>query len=144
MHNPPHQQAAETNPARLGPARSSHPPNNAADEPRNTKKSVYIQPIVEMRQSHAVVKSSAGIDTVASQVRGAAPPRARERGSQNTENPYAIPMQRWMARAAGGTSHRSYEEGATRFEPARAAVRPTATATPAPATRASARGDRAA
>jgi len=27
-------------------------------------------------------------------------------GSQNTEKPYAMPMQRWIASAAGGTSQR--------------------------------------
>jgi hypothetical protein len=33
-------------------------------------------------------------------------PSARESGSQNTEKPYAMPMQRCTASAAGGTSHR--------------------------------------
>ena len=33
-------------------------------------------------------------------------PIARLSGSQNTLNPYAIPMDRWMASAAGGTSQR--------------------------------------
>src|SRR5215469_13005596 len=33
-------------------------------------------------------------------------PTARDNGSQNTEKPYAIPMHRWMASAAGGTSQR--------------------------------------
>ncbi len=33
-------------------------------------------------------------------------PMALDSGSQNTENPYAMPMHRWMASAAGGTSQR--------------------------------------
>ncbi len=33
-------------------------------------------------------------------------PMAFDSGSQNTENPYAMPMHRWIASAAGGTSHR--------------------------------------
>jgi hypothetical protein len=37
---------------------------------------------------------------------GAVTPTAWLSGSQNTLNPYAIPMDRWIASAAGGTSHR--------------------------------------
>src|SRR5262249_18612011 len=33
-------------------------------------------------------------------------PTALDSGSQNTENPYAMPMHRWIASAAGGTSQR--------------------------------------
>src|SRR5204862_6277555 len=52
MTMPPHQHMAETTPALRGPARSSHPPHSAADDPRNTKKSVYIHPRSATRQSH--------------------------------------------------------------------------------------------
>jgi hypothetical protein len=40
MLKPPHQQTVATTPARRGPARSSHGPNAAALDPRNTKNSV--------------------------------------------------------------------------------------------------------
>jgi hypothetical protein len=33
-------------------------------------------------------------------------PTALDNGSQNTEKPYAMPMHRWIANAAGGTSQR--------------------------------------
>ncbi|MEL7644266.1 MAG: hypothetical protein AAGU25_09185, partial [bacterium] len=33
-------------------------------------------------------------------------PISLDKGSQKTEKPYAIPIQRWIARAAGGTSQR--------------------------------------
>lgn len=33
-------------------------------------------------------------------------PSAFDNGSQNTEKPYAMPMHRWIASAAGGTSQR--------------------------------------
>eukprot|EP01041_Mallomonas_annulata_P025264 gene25265-biopygen18105 len=65
---PPHQQTALTRPALRGPARSSQPPQIAADAPRNTKKRVYIQPSVATRQSQVVVKSSAKKPTSAPQV----------------------------------------------------------------------------
>jgi hypothetical protein len=42
----------------------------------------------------------------AGQARDSVMPIARDKGSQNTLNPYAMPMQRWIARAAGGTSQR--------------------------------------
>src|SRR6516225_9435834 len=56
---PPHQHNAATTPALRGPTCSSQPPHTAAAQPRNTKNSVYIQPSVEIFQSHEVVKSSA-------------------------------------------------------------------------------------
>ena len=56
-----------------------------------TKNNVYIQP-------SELIFQSPGADAVM--------PIARLRGSQKTLNPYAIPMERWMASAAGGTSHR--------------------------------------
>src|SRR5690242_18850408 len=102
---PPHHRRAAATPALRGPARSTHPPNTAADMPRNTKNSVYIQPRLATFQSHVVVTSSAKID-ISAHVFDAVKPIARDSGSQNTENPYAMPMQRWMQRAAGGTSQR--------------------------------------
>lgn len=33
-------------------------------------------------------------------------PMACDNGNQNTEKPYAMPMHKWMASAAGGTSQR--------------------------------------
>ncbi len=113
--NPPPQQNAAATPALRGPTRSSHPPNTAAEEPRNTKKSVYIQPRVLIFQSQVVANSVAtklmswgqGTDWVM--------PMARLSGSQNTLKPYAMPMERWIASAAGGTSHR--------LKPGRATIR---------------------
>jgi hypothetical protein len=40
-------------------------------------------------------------------------PKARASGSQNTLKPYAMPMQRWIASAAGGMSHRLNPGAAT-------------------------------
>jgi hypothetical protein len=37
---------------------------------------------------------------------GAVMPIALDNGNQNTEKPYAMPMHKWMANAAGGTSQR--------------------------------------
>ena len=39
---------AATTPALRGPTRSSQPPHSAAEQPRKTKNSVYIQPSVAM------------------------------------------------------------------------------------------------
>ena len=55
---PPPQQHAATTPALRGPTRSSQPPQSAADTPSTTKNSVYIQPMLAMRQSQVVVNSS--------------------------------------------------------------------------------------
>src|SRR6185503_5894515 len=108
MSRPPHQQNAATMPALRGPACSSQPPQSAAAEPRNTKNIVYIQPSIEIFQSHVVEKIV--VKNVASAGQGTALliPIARESGSQNTLKPYAMPMQRWIASAAGGTSQRLY------------------------------------
>ena len=57
MTSPPHQQTADTTPALRGPACSSQPPQIAADDPRKTKKSVYIQPSIEIFQSYVVEKT---------------------------------------------------------------------------------------
>src|SRR5262245_46905898 len=94
MKKPPLQQHAATTPALRGPSRSTHAPNTAAEDPRNTKKSVYIQPSVLTFQSAGLWWSS---------------PIAWLSGSQNTLNPYAMPIDRWIASAAGGTSHRLNE-----------------------------------
>src|SRR5260370_32486984 len=95
--NPPPQQQAATTAALRGPSRSTQAPNSAADEPRNTKNSVYIHPSVLTFQS-----SGAGL----------AIPIARPSGSQKTLKPYAIPIDKWIASAAGGTSHRLNPGGA--------------------------------
>src|SRR5450432_3906314 len=102
---PPHQQTALTTPALRGPTCSSQPPQSAAEQPRMTKNVVYIQPSVAMCQLQLVVKSSA--QNVMSLHSGAVvAPSAFDSGSQNTEKPYAMPMHKWMASAAGGTSQR--------------------------------------
>ena len=103
---PPPQQNAATTPALRGPARSSQPPQRAAEQPRKTKNRVYIQPRVAMRQSQVVVKSSDQKVTSLPQETAALMPTAFDSGSQNTEKPYAMPMHRWIASAAGGTSQR--------------------------------------
>ncbi len=76
---PPLQQQAATTPALRGPSRSSHGPNTAAEEPSITKNSVYIHPSVLTFQS-------SGAEAVM--------PMARLSGSQNTLNPYAMPIER--------------------------------------------------
>src|SRR5258705_6864269 len=91
MKNPPLQQHAATAPALRGPSRSTHAPNSAADEPSITKNSVNIHPRV-------LIFQSSGADCVM--------PMALLSGSQNTLNPYAMPMHKWIASAAGGTVHR--------------------------------------
>jgi len=91
MKKPPPQQHAATNPAMRGPSRSTHAPNTAADDPRKTKKSVYIVPSASTLQSP-------GAECVM--------PIAWLSGSQKTLNPYAMPIDRWTASAAGGTSQR--------------------------------------
>src|SRR5260221_9211232 len=106
MKNPLPQQQAATTPAFLGPAISSQRPNVAAAEPRKTKNSVNIQPsvlifqsqVVAVRRAHASIESGQGIEWVI--------PTARLSGSQKTLNPYAMPIERWIASAAGGTSQR--------------------------------------
>src|SRR5208283_4486573 len=103
--SPPAQQQAATAPALRGPTRSSQPPQIAADTPSRTKKSVNIQPMLAMRQSQVVVNNS-WTSVMSGQVLAAVIPSARDSGSQNTLNPYAMPMQRWMQSAAAGTSQR--------------------------------------
>src|SRR3974377_2366310 len=84
--SPPHQHRAATTPALRGPTRSSQPPQIAADDPRNTKNSVYIQPRLGIRQSHVVVNSSP-MSVRSGQTFDLEMPIARDSGSQNTLKP---------------------------------------------------------
>ncbi len=84
---PPAQQQAATTPALRGPTCSSQPPHSAAEQPRITKNSVYIQPSVETCQSHDVVVNCAKKPTSFGQARDALIPIALLSGSQNTEKP---------------------------------------------------------
>ena len=106
MARPPHQQSAAKTPALRGPTRSSQPPQIAAAEPRKTKKSVYSTVTSDRCQSYWVVNSMVMMLASAGAAIDLSTPSMRVSGSQNTENPYAMPIQRWMARAAGGTSQR--------------------------------------
>src|ERR1700733_3143885 len=83
---PPHQHSAATTPALRGPARSSQPPQSAADPPSTTKNSVYIQPSSLIFQSQLVVTSAAKIDW-SGQASDLVMPMARDSGSQNTLKP---------------------------------------------------------
>ena len=83
---PPPQHRAATAPALRGPARSSQPPQMAAETPSTTKNSVYIQPMLATFQSQVVVNSSWTRD-MSGQAFGAVSPMARDSGSQNTEKP---------------------------------------------------------
>ena len=83
---PPAQQHAATTPALRGPTRSSQPPHRAADTPSTTKNSVYIQPMLAMRQSQVVVKSSC-TSVISGHVFAAVTPSARDSGSQKTLKP---------------------------------------------------------
>ena len=85
--SPPHQQRAETTPAFLGPARSSHVPKIAALDPRNTKKRVYIQPRRGLSQSQVVVTSFSKNPMLVGHCTERVIPIALVRGSQKTENP---------------------------------------------------------
>ena len=87
MSRPPHQHKVETKAALRGPTRSSQPPQIAAEEPRNTKKSVYIQPRSATFQSQEVVKSEVIKPASAAQATGLVMPTAWLSGSQNTEKP---------------------------------------------------------
>ena len=73
-----------------GPTRSSQVPNSAADTPRNTMATLKTHPMVLSDQSPAV-------DAVI--------PMERDSGMLKTLNAYACPIERWTARAAGGTRH---------------------------------------
>src|SRR6478672_3406328 len=105
ISRPPHQHTAATTPALRGPARSSHPPNTAAAEPRNRKNIANIQVTSLLRQSQVVVVSADSSD-MSLHSTDLVMPSARDIGIQNTLKPYAMPMHRWIASAAGGTSQR--------------------------------------
>ena len=59
----------------------------AAEEPRKTKKSVYVQPSMEIGQSQVEEKILAKKPISAGQAAGAVMPMAFESGSQKTEKP---------------------------------------------------------
>src|SRR5260370_41088388 len=96
---PPHEHSVATKPALRGPSRSGQPPQIAADEPRSTKNSVYIQPRSNWVQSQSVAKGAWAVmpslpeKLVASpgQASGLGAPLAaatmRPSGTQNTEKP---------------------------------------------------------
>ena len=85
---PPHQHTAETTPALRGPARSSQPPQMAAEQPRKTKNRVYIQPSVATRQSQPEANSSAKkLMSLAHAAPVPAVVNDLDNGSQNTEKP---------------------------------------------------------
>src|SRR5262249_35759538 len=90
---PPHQQIADTTPALRGPTLSSQPPMSAAAEPRKTKNSVYVQPNMEIFQSQEVAVITCVKVMSFGQATDVVIPTALDNGSQNTEKPYAIPMQ---------------------------------------------------
>jgi hypothetical protein len=74
------------------PAERGHHPrlagtNTAAEEPRNTKKRVYIHPSMLIFQSHEVATSSSKKLIPSGQGTGSVMPTARLSGSQNTLNP---------------------------------------------------------
>src|SRR3989338_1921987 len=106
ISSPPPQQTAATAPALRGPACSSQCPKTAAEEPRNTKNSVYIHPKSLTFQSQFVATARAQNPISSEQASGWEMPNALDRGNQKTLKPYAIPIDRWIASAAGGTSHR--------------------------------------
>ena len=68
-----------TTPALRGPARSSQPPQSAADTPSTTKNSVYIQPMLATRQSQVVVNNSCA-SVMSGQAFDAVIPSARDSG----------------------------------------------------------------
>src|SRR4249919_4369719 len=98
ISRPPHQQSAETTPALRGPARSSHPPQAAAERPSTTKKNVYIQPRSNWLQLQSVATSARAVPASfsenvvapaeqAAMLAPSAPINAPCNGFQNTENP---------------------------------------------------------
>src|ERR1700726_4445354 len=87
MTSPPHQQKAATTPALRGPARSSHPPQRAAADPRNTKKRVYVHPSMFNFQSQPVASARARKVMSFGHSTDVEMPMALDSGSQKTENP---------------------------------------------------------
>src|SRR3954470_5457133 len=109
--SPPHQHRAETTPVLRGPTRSTQPPQTAAAAPRKKMNRVNTQFRSATSQSQLVVNRAFRRPEPAGQAGGFAPPMARDSGSQNTLKPYAMPMHRWIASAAGGTSQRLPKSG---------------------------------
>ncbi len=100
------------NPALRGPERSNQPPQTAAATPRKKMNRVNTQLRSATLQSQVVVTSASMIPALGAQATGLPPVSARLNGSQKTLNPYAMPMHRWIANAAGGTNHRLKPGGA--------------------------------
>src|SRR3984957_5830373 len=94
MQRPPDKHRGATKPALRGPDRSSQPPQIAAAEPRNTKNKVNIQPRSATLQSQVVVNSAVINVESAEHATGLVMPIAWLHGSQNTLNPYAMPIHR--------------------------------------------------
>src|ERR1700730_9677593 len=92
--SPPHQHNVATTPALRGPARSSQPPSMNAAEPRNTKKRMKVHCNSEIRQSQVLLTARASRPLSSGHLIEVVMPIAFESGSQKTEKPYAIPMQR--------------------------------------------------
>src|ERR1700722_11760429 len=92
--SPPRQQNVATTPALRGPTRSTHPPQMAAAKPRNRKNSVNVQPSMEIFQSQVVVKIWSMTEASFGQATLEVIPKALDSGSQNTEKPSAMPIQR--------------------------------------------------
>ncbi len=86
MMNPPPQHSAATTPALRGPARSSQPPNTAADRPRKTMPIVKMIRRLVTGQSHDVVNSDCTM-VMSGQATGLVMPIACAMGSQNTLRP---------------------------------------------------------
>ena len=82
---PPPQHSAATAPALRGPARSSQPPQIAAETPSTTKNSVYIQPMLATFQSQVVVKSSCTQRNIRASFRCGEADRARQRQPEHAE-----------------------------------------------------------
>src|ERR1700692_1294359 len=77
-----------------------------AADPRNTKKRMKVHCNSEIRQSQVLLTARASRPISSGHLIEVVMPIAFESGSQKTEKPYAIPMQRWIARADGGISQR--------------------------------------
>src|SRR5579859_1397197 len=103
MTNPPPQHSAEMKPALSGPACSNQPPQIAAEMPSMAMKVSKICVTAGTVQLHDPANSCAKKPMLPQL---AAPGSSLLIGNQNTEKPYAIPIHRWMAKAAGGTNHR--------------------------------------
>src|SRR5580704_15998555 len=92
MKKPRLKQTADTNIALRGPAPSSHLPKSAADNPSIRMASEKIQAICDCFQSPAAALVT---------------PINWLRGILKTLKAYTCPIAKWMASAAGGTSHQA-------------------------------------